>query len=178
MQQLQWVDLIIVAIIGLSALTGLFRGFIKELIAIGIWVLAIWAGYKYSQNLLPWLQPYIQDKSVCTVIAFVIILLGVLIAGGIINALLGLILRGTGLGGMDKILGMIFGFVRGVFIVSLIIAILSMTSFPYQQYLQGSRLYPQLLPVIKWISGYLPHLINQVKLADKIPSLIDIVPEP
>ncbi|MGL5741706.1 MAG: CvpA family protein [Legionella sp.] len=174
--QFQWVDLIILAVIALSSLTGLFRGFIKELIALGIWVVAIWAAYKYSYALDPWLQGYISDKSASTIVAFVIILIGVLISGGILNALLGLILSGTGLGGMDKLLGAIFGFSRGVFIVSLIIAIMSMTSLPYQKYLQGSRLYPQLLPVVTWIYGYLPKLINQVKSAD-ISGLIDISSE-
>lgn len=175
MMQFQWVDLIIVAVIGLSALTGLFRGFIKELIALVVWVVAIWVGYNYTHSLDPWLQPYIMDKSVRSIIAFLIILVGVLIAGGIVNAILSRIITGTGLGGMDKILGMVFGFARGAFIVALIIAILAMTSLPYQQYMQGSRLYPQLIPVVNWISGYLPQLINKVKSVDR-SALIDIIP--
>ena len=42
--QLQWVDLAIIAVIGLSVLTGLFRGFVKELVALCVWILAIWLG--------------------------------------------------------------------------------------------------------------------------------------
>lgn len=175
--QLQWADILILVIIGLSALTGLFRGLIKEFIALAIWIVAIWAAYKYSGSLDPWLQGYIQDKSARTILAFVLILLGVLISGGVINAVLGLVLKGTGLGGTDKILGAVFGFARGVFIVSLIMAIISMTSLPYHQYIQSSRFYPELAPVVNWISGYLPKIINQVKLADKTSNLIDIVPE-
>jgi membrane protein required for colicin V production len=58
--QLQWVDIAIISVIGLSVLTGLFRGFVKELVALCVWVLAIWLGINYSQSLDPWLQSYIQ----------------------------------------------------------------------------------------------------------------------
>ncbi|KTD41548.1 CvpA family protein [Legionella parisiensis] len=178
--QFQWVDLIFIIIIGLSSITGLLRGFIKEAIALGVWILAVWAGYHYSGSLNPYLQPYIQDQSIRTIIGFVIVVLGVLIAGGIANAILGLFLRGSGLGAMDKVLGGIFGFSRGVFILSLIFSILSMTSLPYQQYVQGSRVYNQLLPVISWISGSLPGLINKAKQtvsANESFNFIDITPD-
>mgnify|MGYP006371064045 FL=1 len=42
-----WVDYVIIAIIGLSVITGLFRGFVKELIALTVWVLAIWLALNY-----------------------------------------------------------------------------------------------------------------------------------
>lgn len=176
--QIDWVDLIVIIIVGLSAITGLFRGFIKEFIALGIWVLAIWAGYKYSQNLTPWLQHYIQDKSIQTLVAFIIILFGVLISGGIINALLGFILKSTGLGSMDKILGAAFGFARGLFIVALIMAVINATSLPYKQYVSNSKFYPALAPLVQWISGYFPQLINKVKSVDKSEGLIDIAFDP
>ncbi|MCW8410378.1 CvpA family protein [Legionella sp. PATHC035] len=178
--QAQWVDIILIIVIGLSTITGLLRGFIKEFIALGVWVLAIWAGYNYSNALNPYLQPYIQDPSIRSMAGFVIIVLGVLITGGITNAILGLFLRGSGLGAMDKVLGGMFGFGRGVLILSLVFAVLSMTSLPYHQYVQTSRVYNQLLPVINWVSGYLPGLINKAKQTVSVNEsfkLIDIVPE-
>lgn len=178
--QFQWVDLIFIVIIGLSSITGLLRGFIKEFIALGVWILAVWAGYNYSGSLNPYLQPYIQDQSIRTIAGFIVVVLGVLIAGGIGNAILGLFLRGSGLGAMDKVLGGVFGFARGVFILSLIFAILSMTSLPYQQYVQSSRVYNQLLPVINWISSSLPGLINKAKQTVSVNesfNFIDITPD-
>ncbi|HHQ9289427.1 TPA: CvpA family protein [Legionella anisa] len=178
--QFQWVDLIFIVIIGLSSITGLLRGFIKEFIALGVWILAVWAGYTYSGALNPYLQPYIQDQSLRTIAGFVIVVLGVLIVGGIGNAILGLFLRGSGLGAMDKVLGGIFGFFRGVFILSLIFAVLSMTSLPYQQYVQSSRIYNQMLPVINWISSSLPGVINKAKQtvsANESFNFIDISPD-
>jgi membrane protein required for colicin V production len=175
--QFQWVDIIFIIIIGLSAITGLLRGFIKEFVALGVWVLAAWAGYHYANSLSPWLQPYIQDQTVRTIAGFVIVVLGVLIAGGITNAIIGIFLKSSGLGAMDKVLGGLFGFCRGVFMLSLIFAVLSMTSLPYQPYVQSSRVYNQMLPVINWVSGYLPGLINKVKqTTGASASIIDIMP--
>lgn len=180
--QLHWIDLIIIGIIGLSAITGLFRGVVKEVIALGIWVVAIWMGYNHAQSLTPWIQPYIQNTTAQTAVAFFVILLGVLIAGGILNFLLGLLLKRSGLSSMDKILGMCFGFARGVFIISLILAVLRMTSLPYQQYTQSSTLCAQLQPIVNWISGYIPTFINHIKAVDSVSgnfgTIIDTIPHP
>ncbi|WBV67228.1 CvpA family protein [Legionella pneumophila] len=99
--QLQWVDIAIVAIIALSVLTGLFRGFVKELVALCVWVLAIWLGFNYSQSLDPWLSSYIEEQSVRTAIGFIIILFATLFVGGVVNAILSFILKRAGLSGTD-----------------------------------------------------------------------------
>jgi len=164
--QLHWVDIAIIAVIGLSVLTGLFRGFVKELIALCAWALAIWFGFKYSQSLDPWLSPYIQEHSIRTAAAFIIMLFTVLLAGGIVNAALSFILKRSGLNGTDRTLGMGFGFVRGVFIVALLMVAVKMTSLPYQQYAQESKLYTRFDPVVAVIYGHLPDVIKQVKTVD------------
>lgn len=176
--QLQWVDLAIIAIIGLSVLTGLFRGFVKELVALCVWALAIWLGIHYSASLDPWLQPYIQEKSARTAVAFILILFGTLLVGGIINAILGFILKQSGLSGTDRTLGMGFGFLRGVFIVALIMVAVKMTSFPYEEYAKNSRFYAQFDPVVALIYEHLPEFIKQVKAIDKTENIIDSVPAP
>ncbi|AMP90006.1 MULTISPECIES: CvpA family protein [Legionella] len=174
--QLQWVDIAIVAIIALSVLTGLFRGFVKELVALCVWVLAIWLGFNYSQSLDPWLSSYIQEQSVRTVIGFIIILFATLFVGGVVNAILSFILKRAGLSGTDRTLGMGFGFLRGVFIVALIMVAVKMTSLPYQEYSQKSKLYARFDPVVALLYSHLPEFIKQVKSVDKTENIIDTVP--
>lgn len=161
---LHWVDLVIIGIIALSVLTGLIRGFVKELIALCVWILAIWLAFNYSASLDPWLQKYIHDKTVRTVAAFIIILLAVLISGGIVNAILGFILKRSGLSGTDRVLGMGFGFIRGAFIVALLMVVIKMTSLPHQQYSKDSALYAKFEPMVNWLYGLMPDFIKQVKL--------------
>lgn len=175
--QLQWIDIAIIGVIGLSVLTGLFRGFVKELVALCTWILAIWLGFKYSHDLDPWLQSYIQEQSARTAIAFIIVLFATLLAGGVVNAILSFILKRAGLSGTDRTLGMGFGFLRGVFIVALIMVGIKMTSLPYQEYAQKSTLYARFDPVVAVIYGHLPEFIKQMKTVDKSEQLIDVSPQ-
>lgn len=174
--QLHWVDIAIIAIIGLSVLTGLFRGFVKELIALCAWVLAIGLGFKYSQSLEPWLTKYIQDQSVRYAVGFIVIMFATLFAGGVVNAILSFILKRAGLNGTDRTLGMGFGFVRGVFIVALLMVAVKMTSLPYQQYEQESKLYAHFDPVVTVIYDHLPEVIKQIKTVDNSDNIIETIP--
>lgn len=162
-----WIDYVIIAVVGLSVITGLFRGFVKELIALCVWILAIWLAFTYSPILDPWLQSYVHDKTARTVVAFVAILLATIILGGIVNALLSFILHRSGLSGTDRLLGMGFGFVRGVFIVALLMLVVKLTSFPQEEFTKKSFLYPKFDPLVNWLEGRTPELIKKVNVLDK-----------
>jgi membrane protein required for colicin V production len=164
---LQWVDIAIIVIIGLSVLTGLFRGFIKELVSLCVWVIAIWLGMNYSSQLDPLLQSYIKESSIRSAVSFIIILFGTLFVGGIVNALLSFILKRAGLSGTDRTLGMGFGFLRGVFIVSLIILVMQMTSVPYQSYAEHSSLFPRFTPLVSLLKAHLPDLVKEGQFGNK-----------
>lgn len=167
------IDFVIIAIVGLSVITGLFRGFVKELIALCVWILAIWLAFKYSGEVNNWLKPYIQDMAARSVVAFVGILLATIVVGGLFNAVLSFILRRSGLSGTDRLLGMGFGFVRGVFIVALLMLVVKMASIPYQSYAEQSRLYNKFDPLVNWLSGFMPEFIKHAKVFDKDESGTD-----
>lgn len=169
----QIIDIVIVTIIALSVVTGLLRGFVKELIALCVWILAIWLAFKYSANVSLWLQPYIKDKTARTAVAFVMILLGAIVAGGLCNAILSFILHRSGLSGTDRLLGMGFGFIRGVFIVALLMLVVKIADIPYQSYVDQSRLYARFNPLVDWLTGFMPGFIKQAKMYDKDSSATD-----
>jgi membrane protein required for colicin V production len=162
-----WLDWVIVGVVALSAITGMFRGFVKELVALLVWGLGLYASYRYAPTLDPVLAPYIHDNTARTVASFVLILLGILIAGAIFNAILGALLRKAGLSGTDRMLGMGFGVVRGIFIVALVMLMVSLTSLPKDDYRKESILYAKFDPVVDWISSFMPEFIQKVKTYDK-----------
>lgn len=173
MNQWHWIDLTIIGVIALSMLMGMVRGFVKELIALCVWALALYVAYNYSSLLDPLLQKYIADQTAKTVVSFVIVLVGVLIAGGIVNASLGVILKKTGLSGPDRMLGIGFGFVRGVLIVAFVLTALKMTSLPHEQFAKDSVLYARFDPLVSWFDSKIPEVIKQAKSFDK-QHLVDI----
>jgi membrane protein required for colicin V production len=163
-----WIDYAILGIIVLSVITGVFRGFVKELIALGVWILAIWMAFHYSQTLAPYLEPYVHDKMIRSAIAVVIILFGTLIVGSLFNAFLSFILHRTGLSGTDRLLGMGFGFIRGIFIVSLLILIVNLTATSSSmEYRKQSQLYAYFDPVVHWLDQFTPVFMKQMKTLDQ-----------
>lgn len=161
-----WVDIAIISIITLSVITGLFRGLVKEFIALCVWVLAFWLAFHYGSMLDGWVSPYVHDNTIKTVIEFLIIFFGTLIVGGIVNALFGFVMRRSGLSGTDRVLGMGFGFVRGVFIIAIMMLGLKIAGMPTGDYSKNSILYAKFDPLVNWLSGYVPELIHHVKVLE------------
>lgn len=157
-----WLDWVIIGMILLSMITGLVRGFVKELMALCIWALAIFIAFKFSSPIELRLEPYIHDKTMRLVAAFVMVLLGCVLLGGLVNGVLSFILKRSGLSGTDRLLGMGFGFVRGVFIVALFMVVVKMTAFPYQPYAEQSRLYAHFDPVVNGLERLMPDIMQKV----------------
>jgi membrane protein required for colicin V production len=154
------VDYIIVLVVILSMLTGLFRGFLKELTALCVWGLAIWLGFRYSDAITPWLQPHIHDAMLRSVLGFLIILFAVILFGALLNMLISAMVHRSGLSGTDRLLGVLFGLVRGGFIVAFIIVVLEATAPNQAHYAYESIFYPQLKPLVHWLSGFVPRFTH------------------
>ncbi|MBA4696779.1 MAG: CvpA family protein [Legionella sp.] len=152
---LNWIDILIISALLLSLVTGFIRGFLKELIGLMIWVLALWLAYRYSALVGDHLQPYIHDAMARSVTAFVVILFVVLLAGGILNILISLFVKHAGLSGTDRILGLGFGFVRGVFLVTFMLVIIDTFGAPQQHYTQKSLFYPQFKPLVHRLASFM-----------------------
>ena len=166
-----WLDIGITLAIVLSMVTGLFRGFIRELVAIGVWVAAFWFAAHHINTLDPYVAPYVHDPSIRTAVEYVIILIGFLLMGSVVNAVLGFVLSTSGLGGIDKILGSGFGFLRGVLIISLVLLGIKMTPLPFQKYFGDSKLVAKFNPAVQWLEGYVPAIVQKVKQYDPTAGL-------
>lgn len=175
---MHWLDLSILVIIALSMLTGFVRGFIKETIALGIWIIAIWVAFHYFDLLLPWLSPYISDKSAQTVSAFILLLLAILLMGGLANILIAFLLKRSGLSAVDRFLGLGFGLARGIFVVSLAIVLLNVSSLPHQRYAKDSFLYERFTPIVAWLGQMKEPLLKKAKLYSFASSEVSYFNEP
>ena len=159
---LHWVDYAILLVLALSVLTGLVRGFVRELIALCVWISAIWVGFTYAPVLSPWLRSYIQDSVLRTTVGFVLLLLATLLVGGLVSTALSFVLNRSPLKGTDRLLGMGFGLVRGVFIVALIIGVVNLTSLVKDSSVKQSELYSHFQPLSHWLFGFMPNVVHRV----------------
>jgi len=115
------VDWLIVAILAISALISLKRGFIKEALSLAIWLVAFLIASTFSPLLAPILANYLDIPSIQQMAAFAILFIATLIVGGGVNYLLATLIKVSGLTGTDRLLGMLFGVVRGAVIVMVLV---------------------------------------------------------
>ena len=125
-----WPDIAILVIIGISTIISLFRGFVKEVLSLLAWVVAIWVAYQFSASVAPLLEPFISLPSARQIAAFLLLLVATLLGVGIINFLISKLIESTGLTGTDRALGMIFGVLRGIVIVALLVLLAGATPLP------------------------------------------------
>ena len=155
-------DLAILIVLALSIVVSLFRGFIKEVFSILVWVAAAFAAFQASPPLAEALTPHVAVPSARTIIAFVAVFVLVLVVGGLISYLIGQVVEKTGLSATDRLFGGLFGLARGVVIVLLAVMLARITPFPNDPWWQTSRLIPRFEVMADWTAGFLPESVQDL----------------
>ena len=151
-----WPDIAILIIIAISALISLFRGFVREVLSLLAWVVAIWVAYKFSASAAPLFEAYIELPSARQILAFVVLLVAALMAVGIINFLIAKIVESTGLTGTDRALGMIFGVLRGIVLVTVLVMLAGATPLPQDPWWRESIFIGHFQALAEYALQYFP----------------------
>ncbi len=161
---MNWADWAILAIVGLSVAIGLVRGLVREAMSVAVWVAAFVAASMFYLNGGQWFAELIPTPSLRYISAWVAIFAGVLVAGSIINFLLGQLVSSTGLGGTDRLLGMVFGALRGcVIVLALLILVPGVVPVTEDPWWHQSVLIPHFLRFENWAVDLVHQLLNVFK---------------
>ncbi len=122
------IDIGFVAVVFISLLIGAYRGFVRSLLSVVSWVVAVWVTWKFAGLTVPFFGGLNMGPTAQLIVAHLAVFFGVLIVVTIISALLAKVLVVESVAGLDKTLGVAFGAVRGVLIV-LVIAVIGSFTF-------------------------------------------------
>jgi membrane protein required for colicin V production len=155
-------DFGVLGIIGVSFVLGLMRGLIKELLSLVAYGLAflaaVWWGPALSAQ---WLLHWVKQDYLRIGIAYFALFVATLLAVGLVNMALAAMVRGTGLSPADRGLGGLFGIVRGVLLVLIIVTLVGYTPLIQEPWWKDASLSKQVTGIIQQIGQKLPAPMNE-----------------
>jgi len=157
-------DWAIIAVLAISTLMSLRRGFLKEALSLGTWIAAFVVARQFHGPMDQLLETQIVDSLMRSIAAFAALFVGTLLVGAALGFLLGALINATGLSSTDRVLGMVFGFARGAFIVTVVIGLLNLTPLVNDSWYTSASLVPHFETVAQWAleqlsaSGFRPSI--------------------
>lgn len=153
---MNWADYTILAIIGISVLISIWRGFTKEAFSLAGWIVAAWVALTFADSLQVLLEPHITVPSLRLIVAFAILFIATLFLAGLINYLAVQIIQKTGLSGTDRMIGIFFGIARGCLVVAVLVLIGGMTPMPQDPWWREAQLLHYFQDIAIWMRQFLP----------------------
>ena len=179
---LNFVDWTIIVVITASVVLSIIRGFVKEFLSLFIWVIAFFAAVNFEFLATPKINEFLGNPDISKIISYVVVFIIALFLGGLVIKFLSSLVKWSGASGFDKLLGVLFGFTRGMLILFIIFLLLP-ASAQSNESMTNSKLVPIIQKYAPQIEVFFRELINNrdeliEEAMDKIdPLLDDVIPE-
>jgi len=149
-------DFIVLGIIFLSVIISLMRGFVKEALSLTGWLASLWIAMSFSSGMAELFGSSIKDPTLRLLAAFVCLFVLSLIVGALINFFASQFVQRVGLTSIDRTLGSVFGFLRGILLVTIIVMLLGLTSLPKESWWNESFFLFRFEVIASWLTELLP----------------------
>jgi membrane protein required for colicin V production len=156
-----WLDYAVIGVFAASLVLGAWRGLVREVISILGWVIAFLAANLLAGPIGPAMPQAIPTPELRVAAAFVAVFIASLVATSLVGLLLSRVVKAVGLGGLDRLLGAIFGAARGMLIVLAGAVLAGLTSAPEQAYWRDSASGPLLAQAVLTLKPLLPHTLAE-----------------
>ncbi|NTV10644.1 MAG: CvpA family protein [Zoogloea sp.] len=120
-------DYLLIALIGISAAVGFWRGLVSEALALGGWLVAFLVARHFGPSAIPLVSAWFHEPSLQLVAAYVLVFIAVLLIMAAARWLLRELIHAAGLGFVDRFLGACFGLLRGLMIVVAVALLVGLT---------------------------------------------------
>jgi membrane protein required for colicin V production len=164
------VDIIVIAVVAISALIAFLRGFVREVLTIGSWLGASLVTLYGFPLLQPKFEQWISSKLAADIVCGISLFLGSLILFSILSHMVARFVRGSALTAVDRSLGLLFGLVRGAILVSLAYMLIFALD---PNILRGARTTPMMARGAEILRDMAPK-----ELANDLPADLHLPPPP
>jgi membrane protein required for colicin V production len=145
-------DYTLLALVCVSTIISIFRGFVKEAMSLASLIVAIWAAAQFGPQMGDLIGSGIESETLRFWLGRAVLLVGILFAGGILSWLVSELLDSTGLSGTNRAVGMIFGLGRGIILAGVFVLLLDFAGFSQSSWWEESKLIPYAAPVAEFVS--------------------------
>lgn len=149
-------DWVLVGLLALSVLLGVFRGFVREAVALAGWIAAIVLALRYSSDLGAALPIDIAWPAVRTGLGAVLIVVATVFVAALLGWALKKLLAASNLTAADRVLGGLFGVVRALLVVFVFAYFTSGTAVSRQPWWRDSALLPPIESALRFAAPHLP----------------------
>ena len=151
---MSWLDYVIIGIVTVSVIISIIRGFVREGMSLAGWIIAVWVSLEFADNASVVFEGAIDTPSLRVGVTFFLLFVGVLVISTLINHQVGKFIRSAGLSGLDRLIGALFGTIRGVLIITVLVVLLGMTSMPETAWWAESELLQYFKPLAAGMIDY------------------------
>lgn len=148
-------DWVIIVVFLLSTLLSLWRGFVREALSLAGWIAAFFVANLFVDQMASLLATTIENITGRYVAAYAILFVGTLVASTFVTYLAAQFIKATGLTLLDRMLGTVFGFARGLILILVCVFVLrQLVPPPDLLWLDKSTLMPHVDMLGRWAQDW------------------------
>ena len=130
-------DFAVMTILLVSLALGVWRGLVYEVLSLAGWPIAFVLSRMYAGEIAP-LMPLMQE-AMRVALAYAVVFIAALVAWAVLVWLFAKLVKAIGLGWMDRVLGGLFGALRGVLVILALVWLAGLTNIPEQSFWRGAQ---------------------------------------
>lgn len=152
-------DYTVLTILIVSVILGLMRGFAREVLSLAGWLVAFYVAKTYTQQLLPMMPADMPTESLRVLATFLVLFFATLLITTLLGIALSAIFKTIGLGWVNRLLGVVFGVIRGIVVVGIVVFLAGLTDIPKDVRWRNAML---SAPTEAFVVSMLPYLPSNI----------------
>ncbi len=120
---MDWLSLLLVVFIAVLVVRAWRNGIVREFVALGALIIAVPIASTFYGDLVPKVEPIVDNLKLANLVAFLAIVFGIVIVGQLVSSMLSRIVQVLQLGSLDHSVGAVFGFLQGCLLVQVVLLV-------------------------------------------------------